>query len=1330
VTLPLDVIGSLRFGVVLMVLLLIYCWIGSAGTAPLARWFPRTSVERTEMEWFTWWPFRLLLSIFIVSLVTASIRQVRRDLPRLGVWIVHAGVLVLITGSAIYFTSKVEGDMLVFRRQAVLGVPGGKEATLTVQPGARTYVYGRDTLYDVRVETVNPDYELLTGDDRGKRAFAVQLSVRPSVRGVPRAPFVRQLLAGYPQYTEDVLPGEGRAVKVTGAALVDTELTADLRYAPEDRIHLRDRFALHVRTTGEDDWAVLPLRGLPRYRERVGSTDAAWTQPGDRALVAGEWSLEPRPTSDSGPLGGVSIRVTGFLPYARLEERLESGGSVPTPLLRFTARTPRGTVTEQIAGGGGVSQFGLGDTLISASFAWEPASDRLDRWPQEGPPRLAVRVSGSPDEQEFPLTALQQGETRVAGGRYGLELVQFYPDWTLASTKEKGAMALVRIRGPERTFTRSVVFPHAEFSQDLDESGQRGRLIDESISIELRGLEQAGLLFRAGPGGVRIGLAKPGGGLETKDASLHQQVSFDGGLLGITVDEVSATSQRVVKPFVIPRAERDSKAGSSYSLVQVEVARGGERKTIWLRYSHYAHSSRYGFFPQKVSLPGGRPVEIVYSRETRRLPEAVALETFRLETYPGQMRERDYVSLVRFFDDGRWSDVREIRSNHPSDHRGWWYFQATWDPPSPQTQYAGLNHTGLGVGNRHGVGLMMLGALLTIAGTAWSFYVKPIILSRRGRLAARLPEGTQQAPRASVADAAPALRIALFLLLGTIAFAGSASARDEGMVPPSVPASFVEALDLKALRLSAVQDEGRVKTLDSMAHEKMKRVNASAGFRRVDATVRYLDMMLAPEHYGDAGLIYIRKSAVRRQIAQEIRNREAAGRRGVMLSDAALDRVIETGLVSPAFLDDPVVQDVLADLERDLMRTNKDVQALRTARAFADGHALHGMWRGVPPPGGDDLAPWLSVAAFASTRSDSGRAMLFGVPGGVQPSLASSIGAAWGQLRAGWRAHDAAAVNGAAGDLARLMPRAEPRLYPSEGRRRAELWYYRSGKLTAGWIVYFLALPFLLMSVVYRLRWARRTGLLLFALGFGLHTLSIVLRWMLAGRIPNSNMFEAIVASSWLGGAVAIVLEALLRRRPARSLPALAASAYAMTAMMVGHFMPVALNSDIMTVMPILDRTIWLYIHTNMVIASYALIFFGAVTAVLYLGGRAANGLVPSSAFAVAWSGHPSLEEDGLSRALDGATMIFLQLAFLMLWTGTILGAVWANVSWGRPWGWDPKEVFALNTWIVFLVLVHIRLKVRDKALWTAILAVIGCAVMLFNWIAVNFIIVGLHSYA
>ncbi len=97
---------------------------------------------------------------------------------------------------------------------------------------------------------------------------------------------------------------------------------------------------------------------------------------------------------------------------------------------------------------------------------------------------------------------------------------------------------------------------------------------------------------------------------------------------------------------------------------------------------------------------------------------------------------------------------------------------------------------------------------------------------------------------------------------------------------------------------------------------------------------------------------------------------------------------------------------------------------------------------------------------------------------------------------------------------------------------------------------------------------------------------------------------------------------------------------------------------------------------------------------------------------------------------IDWCHLIILNLAFVMLFVGIILGAVWADYSWGRPWGWDPKEVFAMNTWIVYAILIHMRFVVRRRGLWTAWLSIAGCLMMAFNWCFVNFFIVGLHSYA
>ena len=81
--------------------------------------------------------------------------------------------------------------------------------------------------------------------------------------------------------------------------------------------------------------------------------------------------------------------------------------------------------------------------------------------------------------------------------------------------------------------------------------------------------------------------------------------------------------------------------------------------------------------------------------------------------------------------------------------------------------------------------------------------------------------------------------------------------------------------------------------------------------------------------------------------------------------------------------------------------------------------------------------------------------------------------------------------------------------------------------------------------------------------------------------------------------------------------------------------------------------------------------------------------------------------------------------------SGIIFGAVWADFSWGRPWEWDPKETFALVTWLVYLIIVHLRFVTpKYRPDWTAWLSVVGFAVMMFNWIGVNFFYVGLHSYA
>lgn len=99
---------------------------------------------------------------------------------------------------------------------------------------------------------------------------------------------------------------------------------------------------------------------------------------------------------------------------------------------------------------------------------------------------------------------------------------------------------------------------------------------------------------------------------------------------------------------------------------------------------------------------------------------------------------------------------------------------------------------------------------------------------------------------------------------------------------------------------------------------------------------------------------------------------------------------------------------------------------------------------------------------------------------------------------------------------------------------------------------------------------------------------------------------------------------------------------------------------------------------------------------------------------------------------LDTAQMTVLQLAFWTLGVGTLLGAWWADHSWGRWWAWDPKETWALITWIIYLIVIHVRMTIggSKKAVVTAWLSVLGFIVMLWTYFGVNLLLPGLHAYA
>ena len=562
---------------------------------------------------------------------------------------------------------------------------------------------------------------------------------------------------------------------------------------------------------------------------------------------------------------------------------------------------------------------------------------------------------------------------------------------------------------------------------------------------------------------------------------------------------------------------------------------------------------------------------------------------------------------------------------------------------------------------------------------------------------------------------------------------------------PARASDFVTEVDLQPLEELAVHTDGRLNSFGSYANSLMYEISGS---RQIDGRPQiytYLDMLFRPSAYEDADVIYVKNKLVRKMMVDSLRKSPASMAR-IDNFDARMSDFQKVGLTSGSILADPALAELMGRLKADLIRTNKDVTSMEIASRVMDPSYLLGQMKIIPPPGDSLDVPWRSVSALMLIPSEQGDMSLMPQPTlvGLDRETQDRIADAWHALFTSWTSGDSVGVNSAVAQLAVLVPAVNPNLYPSTNRLTWESWYFRNHQLTRIWLVYMLSLILLLLGLVYRWRWAQWSGMSVFLVALLLQTFAVGLRWYISGRWPNANMYEAVTTAAWFGSVGALVIEVLVRRTAMKSVFALSAATASMVALMAAYYLPAYMNPNISNMMPVLND-IWLYIHTNAIIFSYCLIFMAAVSGGLYimnrmLGGAPAYAKAGGAASVLLATGAGATEVSGggtapvrrarLGEVLDGVSMLLMELSFVLLWAGLVMGAIWADHSWGRPWGWDPKEVFALETFIVFAVLIHVRMKVHDKGLWTAWLCVLGAVVMLFNWIVINFVITGLHSYA
>ncbi len=533
--------------------------------------------------------------------------------------------------------------------------------------------------------------------------------------------------------------------------------------------------------------------------------------------------------------------------------------------------------------------------------------------------------------------------------------------------------------------------------------------------------------------------------------------------------------------------------------------------------------------------------------------------------------------------------------------------------------------------------------------------------------------------------------------------------------------AFADAVDVDAFSRLAVFDGGRVKIIDTLAREQIDRFFGKQRFKDLetgklyDPTFTYLDLVFNQPYYLDKPVIYVEVLPLRRRLVRHL----PADEQEAWLRRARL---------SPRLLNSPPVQAAFRGLDADLRLFKAQQDVMFAAQAFANtGGRLHLI---SPAPGGDH---WAHVADLTDTRTAAAGETGPGVTSALlaaDPGAARAAADAFHRLAHAWRDADADAVNQQLAALVDALPRINPATYPAPWRLQLEALYNGSLRYVLSWIGYFIATVCLILAFSTGRRWVIGLGASALFFAFAVNTLTFAARTLLSGRWPIHNQYESFFAIAWFAVGVGIVLMMLKKQW----LFGAAAAALGFCSMMFANTVAIP-SREVAQVAGILGTSRILYVHVNMVLVSYALIGLSFFISLFYLGvhylkSRQAVRIAAAGVGAVDDTGRPARGREALLNDLDKAQMVVMQLAFWLLGFGILLGAYWADHAWGRWWAWDPKETWALITWIVYLIAIHTRFGVKDRGLVTAWLSVCGFIVMLWTYWGVNLLLAGLHSYA
>ncbi|MBQ4915243.1 cytochrome c biogenesis protein CcsA [Maribacter sp. MMG018] len=746
--------------------------------------------------------------------------------------------------------------------------------------------------------------------------------------------------------------------------------------------------------------------------------------------------------------------------------------------------------------------------------------------------------------------------------------------------------------------------------------------------------------------------------------------------------------------FVIP----DSLVQGSYGVVEIpksekseidldalvmKVTSNGETKEIKVLGGKGGTN-----FTDKISV-GGLNFALRYGSKVHELPFAIKLNDFIAEKHPGtENAYASFMSKITVMDERPFD--YDIYMNHVLDHKGYRFFQASFDPDEKGTRLS-VNH------DFWGTWITYIGYFLLYIGLMGiMFYGK----TRFKDLAESLEKMKEKKNKV----------ITTIVLLIGMTFSMNAQeytaddGHDHSMVPTKfqidsiIESSMVSKEHADKFGKLIIQDEGgRMKPINTFSSELLRKLSQKSTYMGYNSDQVFLSMMMNPAVWYNTPFIALDKKAQNDSIRKIIG--VPSGQKYVKATDFFDSK---GNYKLEPFLREATATNNPNKFQQDFKDANIRLSLLNQAL----GQDIVKIF----PLLNDENNKWISAVEFRGGQYQIQDSLYANFVKNAMPYYLMTLGKAkqTGDYSEADKLLDAFKQN---------QHNHGSEVLPPDKKVNTEVIYNKLDIFNRLYkfyavvgILFFLTLIF----QIFKDREIWRVGVYFFKgvviLFFLWHTAGLVLRWYISGHAPWSDAYESILYVSWATMGMGLLLGR-------KSDMTIAASTF-VTSMLLWIAHQSWVDPSIANLQPVLD-SYWLMIHVAVIVGSY-----GPLTVGMILG-------VVSLLFMLMTTKKNKKKMELNIKELTIINELSLNVGLIMLTIGNFLGGQWANESWGRYWGWDPKETWALISIMVYAFVIHTRLVPGLRGKWTFnFLSVVAFGSIMMTYFGVNFYLVGLHSYA